>query len=62
MKFVLGRIENIVGNRENAGSQHFPPVFSKAFTFRVVEGRDCVVKSSEKLQQNFTENKSPTIM
>ena len=33
---------------ENAGYQHFllfPTVFSKPFFFRVVESRDCVVKS-----------------
>ena len=23
LKFVLGRVENIVGNKENAGYQHF---------------------------------------
>ena len=32
MKFVLGRVENIVGKRENAGNQHFlcfPQCFQK---------------------------------
>ena len=33
LKFVLGRVENIVGKRENAGYQHFlffPHCFQKA--------------------------------
>ena len=33
MKFVLGRVENIVGKGENAGNQHFllfPQCFQKA--------------------------------
>ena len=33
LKFVLGRIENMVGKGENAGHQHFllfPPCFQKA--------------------------------
>ena len=34
LKFVLGRVENIVGKGENAGHQHFllfPQCFQKAF-------------------------------
>ena len=45
--FGLGRIENIVGNRENAGYtafSPFPTVFSKAVFLRVVKTRDCVEK------------------
>ena len=33
LKFALGRVENIVGKRENAGNQHFllfPQCFQKA--------------------------------
>ena len=30
MKFVLGRVENIVGKGENAGNQHFL-LFSQCF-------------------------------
>ena len=40
MNFVMGKVENIVGKRENAGHQHFSPfptMFSKAFFFRVVK-------------------------
>ena len=36
LKFVLGRVEKIVGNGENAGYQHFllfPQCFQKAFSF-----------------------------
>ena len=48
LKFVLGRIENIVGKGEIAGYQHFllfPPCFQEASLFRVVKSWDCVVKS-----------------
>ena len=34
-KFVMDKIENIVGKEENAGYQHFllfPPCFQKAFS------------------------------
>ena len=47
-KLVLGREENIVGKRENAGYQHFllfPQCFQKAACFMVVKSPDCVVKS-----------------
>ena len=46
--FLFDRVENTVGKGENAGYQHFllfQHVFSKAFLFRVVKSRDCVVKS-----------------
>ena len=48
LKFVLGRVENIVGKGENAGYQHFllfPQCFQKASLLGVVKSRDCVVKS-----------------
>ena len=47
LKFVLGRLENIVGKGENAGSQHFllSQCFQKVFFFKVVKSRDCMVKS-----------------
>ena len=48
LKFVLGKVENIVEKGENAGYQHFllfPTMFSKGFPFKVVKSRDCVVKS-----------------
>ena len=48
LKFVLGRVENIVGKGENDGYQHFlffPTMFSKRFFPRVVKSRDRVVKS-----------------
>ena len=41
-KFILGRVENIVGNGENADYQHFL-LFPKCFQ-RVCESRDCLVK------------------
>ena len=46
MKFVLGRVENIVGKGENAGYQHFllfPQCFQKASCTGSLS-RDCVVK------------------
>ena len=47
LKFVFGRVENIVGKGEYAGYQHFqffPQCFQKAFFFRIVKSRDCLVK------------------
>ena len=46
LKFVLGRVENIVRKRENAGYSifSFSPVFSKGFFSRVVKSRDFVEK------------------
>ena len=40
LKFVLGRVENIV----LPAFSPFPTMFSKGFFFRVVKCRDCVVK------------------
>ena len=48
LKFVIGRVENIVGKGKNAGNQHFFPfetMFSKGFFPTVVKSPDCVVKS-----------------
>ena len=55
---LYDRVENTVGKGENAGYQHFllflpafspfPTVVYKAFFFRVVKSRDCVVKSQSK--------------
>ena len=48
LKFLLGRVENIVGKGENAGYQHFIlflKFFSKGFITRVVKSRYCVEKS-----------------
>ena len=49
LKLVLKRVENIVGEGENAGNQHFllfpQCFFFKVVSFRVVNSRDCVVKS-----------------
>ena len=39
-KYVLGRVENIVGKGENAGYQHlllFPTWFSKGFFLKVIK-------------------------
>ena len=44
LKFVLGRVEDIVKKGENAFSP-FPTMFSKGFLYRVVKSWDCVVKS-----------------
>ena len=44
---LFDKAENTVGKGENAGYQHFLgffPVFSKAFLFRVVESRNCMVE------------------
>ena len=46
LKIVLGRVENILGEGENAGNQHFLHLlqcFPKVFN-RVVKICDCVVK------------------
>ena len=40
LKFVLGRGEDIVGKRENAGSP-FPAMFSKGFFFKVDKSGLC---------------------
>ena len=42
LKFGLGRVENIVGKRKNAG---FPTMFSKALCSRVVKSQVCLLKS-----------------
>ena len=48
LKFVVERLENIVGKRENAERQHFflfPLCFQNGhYDSRVVISRDCVVK------------------
>ena len=48
LKFVMGRVENIVGKGENAGYKHFLfflTMFSKAFFFRVVKSQECLLNS-----------------
>ena len=45
---VSNTIENIAGNGENAGDEHFfllSLCCSKALFFRVVKNRDCVAKA-----------------
>ena len=48
LKFVYGKVENIVGKGENAGYQHFllfQQYFWKSFSLGgVIESRDCVVR------------------
>ena len=48
LKFVRGRVVNIVGKEENAGYQHFllfPQCFQlDVFYSRSVKSQDCVVK------------------
>ena len=48
LKLVLGRIKNNGKMRKCWLPQFspFPTMFSKAFSFRVVKNRDCVVKNS----------------
>ena len=44
LKFVLGRVENIVGKGENAGYQHLLPfstMFSNGFFLKVVKSQEC---------------------
>ena len=46
LKFVFGRVENIVVKGENADYQHFflfPECFLKGSLYRVVNCHDCVV-------------------
>ena len=53
---VFAKVENIVGKGENAGYQHFSPfptMFSKAFYFRIVNARDCVVRATRNLIRFF---------
>ena len=60
LKLVLERVENIVGNGENAGDQHlliFPQCFLKASFPRSFKVRDCVVKSSFRTGQNLSSGK-----
>ena len=49
LKFVLERVDNVVGKGENAGYQHFLLFLQffqiKGLFFKVVKSRDCVVKS-----------------
>ena len=50
LKFCLGRVENMVGNGENAGYRHFllfPPMISKGVLYRVAERRDCMARHSD---------------
>ena len=55
LKFVDGRLENIVGKRENAERQHFllfPQCFQKDhYDSRVVISRDCEVKSKTRKER-----------
>ena len=51
LKIILGRVENIVRNGENAGYQHFllfPQCFQKTPLLGLLKV-DCVVKSEVKL-------------
>ena len=43
LKIILGRVENIVGNGENAGYHPFPIMFLEGFSFKVIKNHDCVV-------------------
>ena len=46
-KFILDKVENIVGKGENAHYEHFllfPQCFQKPPFFRIIENLDCVVK------------------
>ena len=48
LKYVLVRVENIVGNEENAGFQHFllfTGMFSEGFFLKVVKSWDCIANS-----------------
>ena len=56
----LSSIENIVGNGENAGYQHFllfPQCFHKAFILRVVKSQNCVVNGYLCVSQTHSEKK-----
>ena len=41
---VIKKVENFVGQGENAGYQPFPTMFSYAFHYSVIKTKDCVVK------------------
>ena len=48
LKFILGRVENIVGKKRKywlPAFSPFPTMFSKDFTYRAVNNWGCVVKS-----------------
>ena len=53
VKFVLDKIEDIVGKKENAGYQHFsfPTMFLKGPFFKVAKSWDCMIRS---LKKNYT--------
>ena len=56
-KFVLGRMENIVGKGENAGYQHFllsPQFFPKLSFLKGGESQDCVVRSLNTVKENLS--------
>ena len=48
LKFVFGRVVNIVGKGENAGFRHFslfPTMFSISSYLSIFKSQDCVMKS-----------------
>ena len=54
LKFVLGRVENIVEKEDNAGYEHFIfffTMFSKAFFSRGVKSWDNVVMSNNRMPE-----------
>ena len=47
VEFVFKRVENIMGQGENADCKHFlffPQFYQRPFFFRVVKSQDCEVK------------------
>ena len=57
LKFVWGRIENIVGKGVNASLpafSPFPTMFSKFFFIKVVKSRDCVLKAFDSQSRLLT--------
>ena len=57
LKFVVGRLENIVGERENAERQHFflfPQCFQKGhYDSKFVISRDCGKELNKKKKKTF---------
>ena len=61
LKFLLERVENIVGKKEKIlvpAFSPFPTVISNGFLHRVVKSPDCVVKS---LANNLHETLNPIV-
>ena len=49
LKFIIGRVENVVGKGENAAFSPFPTMFSKDLLYRVFKSSKFVVQGNIKI-------------